>query len=177
MKSSRSRSTKTSSAGTARIARSPRVTIALVLDEVSDLCTCVARLSAHCDRTGTYGVIVTAGAATIDEATLGRRVRVVHAPADASRTELRHVAMQHAEGDIVLLEDVSCAALNDGEFTIRNLAERVRAAAPISEWRDILLAHGVADVSPARPSPRQLLRVEARPLREALAMPDAHHPA
>ena len=179
MKSSRARSTKTASSSTPRISRSPRVTVALILDDDSDLSACVARLSAHCERSGVYGLIVTAAAASIDESALGRRVRVVSAPADASRCDLRHLAMQQADGDIVLLEDVSSRASTvTSAFSIRDLGERARACAPVSEWRDILLAHGVADVAPARLSPRQLLRVEARSLRDALAIPaDARHPA
>ena len=179
MKSSRARSTKTASSWTPRISRSPRVTVALILDGDSDATAFIARLSAHCERAGVYGLIVTAAAASIDETALGRRIRLVSAPADANRCDLRHLAMQHADGDIVLLEDVSSSASNvTGAFSIRDLSERARACAPVSEWRDILLAHGVADVAPARLSPRQLLRVEARTLRDALAMPaDARHPA
>jgi hypothetical protein len=179
MKSARSRSTRTGSSWTPRLSRSPRVTVVLILDEDSDVSSCVARLASHCERSGADGVIVTATAALIDETAVGRRVRLVTAPADVSRGELRHLAMQHADGDIVLLEDVSSTASNvAGAFSIRDLSERTRVCAPISEWRDILLAHGIADMAPVRPSPRQLLRVEARSLREALSMPaDAHHPA
>ena len=179
MKSLRGRSAKTASSWTPRISRSPRVTVVLITDEDTDLSACVARLSSHCERSGAYGVIVTAAAAGLDESGLGRRVRLVTAPADAGRCELRQLAMQHADGDIVLLEDVSNRASNrTGGFSIRDLTERARACAPVSEWRDILVAHGVADVAPARPSPRHLARVEARSLREVLSMPaDAHNPA
>ena len=179
MKSSRGRSPKTASSWVPRISRSPRVTVVLIVDEDSDLSACVARLSSHCDRSGAYGVIVTSAGGALDESVMGRRVRIVTAPADASRCELRQLAMQHADGDIVLLEDVSSTASNrSSAFSLRDLSERARACAPVSEWRDILVAHGVADVAPPRPSPRHLARVEARSLRDVLAMPaDAHHPA
>lgn len=178
-RSSRGRSARTASSRTSRISRLPRVTVVLILDEDSDPAACVARLSSHCERSGAYGVIVTATAAGLDESALGRRVRLVTAPADASRSELRHLAMQHADGDIVLLEDVSSTRSNlAGAFSIRDLSERARASAPVSEWRDILVAHGVAVVAPPRPLPRHLAGVEARSLREVLSMPaDAHYPA
>jgi hypothetical protein len=161
------------------MSRSPRVTIALILEAEADVLACVTRLAAQCERSGSFGVIVVTGAAPVDETALGRRVRMVAAPADAGRTELRHLAMQHAEGDIVLIEDVECGAelsVNSG-FSMRDLGDRARACAPVSEWRDILLAHGVCDVAPPRASSRAV-RVGLRPAREPMpVIADLHHPA
>ena len=106
-------------------------------------------------------------------------MRVVSAPADASRAELRHLAMQHSEGDIVLLEDVSSGEeLSVSGAASRDLGDRARACAPVSEWRDILMAHGVADVALPRPSSRGAVRGGARPVRVSVpVIADAHHPA
>jgi hypothetical protein len=179
MKASRPRSTKSAPAWTPRIARSPRVTIALIVGTDGDVGACVARLASHCDRTGSYGLVVTTACASLDESLLGRRVRVVPAPADFGGAELRHLAMQHSEGDIVLLEDVSSGEeLSVSSAASRDLGDRSRACVPVSEWRDILIAHGVADVALPRPVFRGAVRVGVRPVRESVpVMADAHHPA
>jgi hypothetical protein len=163
-----------------RISRSPRVTIALILEPDSDVSACVARLASQCERNGAYGVVVTAAAGAPDEGGFARRVRIVHAPADASRSELRHLAMHHADGDIVLLEDVASDAGPSvtGAFSARDLTERARSCPPASEWGDILRAHGVADAPPSRSLTRNVIRAAGWPVREALPVTaDAHHRA
>lgn len=179
MKALRSRPTKSAAGWTPRISRSPRVTIALILEPEADLLACVTRLSSQCERSGSHGIVVTNASTRVDDDLLGRRVRIVSAPADAGGAELRQLAMQHAEGDIVLFEEV----VSGGELSVnaaqssRDLADRARACAPISEWCDILRAHGVADVAATRPASRAV-RVGLRPARESMpVLADLHHPA
>ena len=153
--------------------------MALILAPEADLLACVTRLSSQCERTGSHGIVVTTAPTVVDDDILGRRVRVVRAPADAGGTELRQLAMQHAEGDIVLFEDVvggTELSVNAGQSS-RDLADRARTCAPVSEWCDILRAHGVADVAVTRPSPRAV-RVGPRPARDSVpVLADLHHPA
>jgi hypothetical protein len=164
------RTTATASGSMRRVSPSPRVTIALILDADSDLAGSLMRLSARCERLGADGIAVIASGLSPDDFTVGRRVRVVSAPADASLADLRHFAMQHADADIVILEDREASG------------DRVRTSTPMSAWRAILRAHGVAEASlPSMSSPgivHRDTRVDVRPAREPFpVMIDAHHRA